>query len=56
MLEYLALHFQDLISCISVIRDEAELLNAWRMDFLILPARTLLDVVFRPEHYLILGG
>ena len=37
MLQYLALHFQDLISCVSVVRDEAELFNAWRIDFLILP-------------------
>ena len=39
MLQYLALHFQDLISCVSVVRDEAELFNAWRIDFLILPVK-----------------
>ena len=28
-----------LISCVGVIRDEAELFNAWRIDFLILPVK-----------------
>ena len=36
MLQYLALHFQNRISCASVIRYAAELFNAWCIDFLIL--------------------
>ena len=35
MLKYLTLRFQDLILCVSVISDEAELLNAWRKDLLV---------------------
>ena len=63
MLDYLALHFQDLISCVSVVRDEAELFNAWCIDFLILPLNKfqqllLVGSAFRNKHYCLisLGG